>query len=101
MITLNHIPFMLWPLVLIVSVIDMYLFLTTLRLLLGCFKNAKADRFRTMLQPVTDSIPNGINSVLTSRIARFVVVKTCWIITLGGLLLLRYLILLLLTRSSQ
>lgn len=101
MITLNPIPFLLWPLILMVSAIDFYLFLTAARMVLGCFKNPQVQKLCRRLHPLTDAIPNGINAWLTRHATRYATLKTCWILALGGILLLRYIILFVLVWSSH
>lgn len=97
MIVYHNINLLCWPLLLVVSIIDLFLLLVAIRLLLETFKNAKTRKLCCQLKPLTDPIPQYLRLLILRHNGRAFPSRVCWAVVIGMALLLRYLILHLIT----
>jgi len=81
------------PLVLIVWLIDVYLVLTSVRLVLGRFEGGRALAAARSLERLTDPLPQAIHAWLSRKRRRSTASWPAWLIVLFGGLALRYLVL--------
>ena len=90
------------PLVLIVWLIDTYLFIVTVRLVLGQFGTANLLAARRTLQQITDPPARTVHRWISRRRKRPTPVWVAWpVILLGGLILRHLLLAIILTGFQQ
>ena len=88
------------PLLIIIWCIDAYLILTSLRLLLAHFHSARANRWRSSLQPFTDPLPRALENFLSFKRDKPLPQWLPWLLAITGSLILRHLLLLIVLQSS-
>lgn len=81
------------PLVLIIRLIDAYLFVASVRLLLERFEGASSLAACRTLQRFTDPLPRALHRWVTRRRKRPTPAWVAWLIVLLGGMALRYLVL--------
>jgi len=80
------------PLLLTLWALDVYLFLTVVRLILGRIRNSKVVRVSLALAPLTDPLPNTLSHWLLARRSKPVPLWLPWLIVVFGCLILRHLL---------
>ena len=80
------------PLLLFLSLVDLFLCLAAIRLLLGRLRASWSTQLCMNLVPLTDSIPNAVSRRLSRRRTKPVSAWWCWMIFFIGGILLRYLL---------
>ena len=93
MIVYHNINLLCWPLLLVVSIIDLFLLLAGIRLLLETFHSTKAQKLCSQIKPLIDPVPQHLGSLILHCSGPVISSRWCWIITIAVALLMRYLIL--------
>ena len=78
------------PLVLVIWLMDVFVFLACMRLILGRITGEWPSRVASGLAPITDPIPRALGSYIDSRRQRAVPSWAPWLCVLGGAVMARY-----------
>ena len=80
------------PLLLTLWALDVYLFLTVVRLVLGRIRNPKVIRVSLALVPLTDPLPNALSHWLLARRSKPVPLWLPWAIVMVAVVVFRQLL---------
>ncbi len=78
------------PLVLIVWCIDVYIFMSSVRLILGRLRGAGLAKLRLVLQQFTDGIPQALYVWMSAKAGKPVRAWVPWLIVMVSCLILRH-----------